>query len=77
MQIRGMRAGDIEGYLEYQLEVFESLRGTLPPVFIEGEISWLYERWRAWVEGAIKDPRKGSTSWPRTGVPSLAWPRAW
>jgi GNAT superfamily N-acetyltransferase len=55
MQIRGMRAGDIEGYLECQLEVFESLRGTLPPAFIEGEISWLRERGRAWVEGAIKD----------------------
>ena len=44
MHIRGMRAGDIEGYLECQLEVFESLRGTLPPAFIEGEISWLRER---------------------------------
>jgi hypothetical protein len=44
MRIRGMRAGDIEGYLECQLEVFESLRGILPSAFIEGEKSWLRER---------------------------------
>ncbi|MDH5200516.1 MAG: GNAT family N-acetyltransferase [Candidatus Bathyarchaeota archaeon] len=58
MQIRGMRAEDTEGYLECQLEVFESLRGTLPPAFIESEISWLREKGRAWVEGAIKDPER-------------------
>jgi len=55
MQIKGMRAGDIERYLECQLEVFESLRGTLLPAFIEGKISWLRERGRVWVKGAIKD----------------------
>ncbi|MFB0557728.1 MAG: N-acetyltransferase family protein [Candidatus Bathyarchaeia archaeon] len=54
--IREMWREDIDGFFECQLEVFESLRGVLPTQFIEAEISWLLEKGREWMEGAVKDP---------------------
>ena len=56
MEVRETRQEDIDGYLDCQLKVFESLRGVLPPQFIEAEISWLRDRGRARMERAIQDP---------------------
>lgn len=55
MPVMEMRAGDISGYLDCQMKIFESLRGVLLPVFIEGEIAWLREQGRAWAEKAVED----------------------
>jgi ribosomal protein S18 acetylase RimI-like enzyme len=40
MEIRGMRAGDIEGYLDCEARVWESLRGVLPDEFVERNLRW-------------------------------------
>ena len=35
-----MRAGDIEGYLDCEARVWESLRGVLPDEFVERNLRW-------------------------------------
>jgi ribosomal protein S18 acetylase RimI-like enzyme len=40
MEIRGMREYDIEGYLDCEERIWESMRGLLPQEYVERCIAW-------------------------------------
>jgi len=41
MEIREMRRGDIEGFLECEARIWESMRGQLPDEYVERNLAWI------------------------------------